>query len=40
MLTYTCAKLLSIMYRTSKAAIVRKYYADLDTLILTCLGKK
>jgi phage anti-repressor protein len=35
MLTYTCAKMLCMISRTPKANIIRKFYIDLEKLIIT-----
>ena len=35
MLTYTCAKMLCMISRTPKAYIIRKFYIDLEKLIIT-----
>ena len=35
MLTYTCAKMLCMISRTPKADIIRKFYIDLEKLIIT-----
>ena len=35
MLTYTCAKILCMISKTPKANIIRKFYIDLEKLIIT-----
>ena len=35
LLTYTCAKLLCMISKTPKADVIRKFYIDLEKLIIT-----